>query len=430
MSCVSLGYGTGSMAAELPSEWCTETLVPVDLPGRPPGDMVTSLANPVSSVPLQELARGARSVAILVSGRDRVTRADVYLPAIFQCLDAAGVPAEGRRIVMATGTHIPFGANDFETVFGKDVDRNVEVVSHDCHSPDLVKIGETSLGNTIRVNRSALDADLRILTGRITHHYFAGFTAGRKSVLPGVCGYDTILRNHRLVLSGEGPSAVPTTVANGILEGNPVDEEMMEAAAFFQPSFVVNTVLNRRHEIAGIYAGNWVEAHAQGCEAVAAAFEVAIESPVPLAIGSCGGHPYDCSFIQAIKTLMNTHQCVADGGTYVLLAECPEGIRKGFLAWPCNVALPELAEIVRRDYNLTGHNLYLLRQILQRIRVVLVSQCPMEAVRHLGFEPAQRLDVALKRVFSDSDTRSTGATRCYVIPHGNVTVVKLARSRL
>ena len=325
--------------------------------------------------------QGARSAVILVSGKDRVARADAYMPPLVETLTASGVPTSSITVMMATGTHVRFTEADLVTIFGPDYDRDLQYVAHDCQDEAaLITLGETSYGHPVRVNRQAYEADVKVLTGRLTHHYFAGFTAGRKSVLPGVSAYDAILGNHKMVMSGTGEDAVPPEVRNGNLKGNPIHLEMMEAAALFDPTFVVNTVLNVDHELTYVAAGDWRTAHAEGCAVVAEHFEQHVAEPAELVIGSCGGDPYDCSFIQALKTLMNTHHAVADGGTYLLLGECPEGIKKGFLDWPSDLSLPDLAEAVRADYNLSGHNTYLLRRLLSRIDVVFVSACPPEDV--------------------------------------------------
>jgi nickel-dependent lactate racemase len=220
-------------------------------------------------------------------------------------------------------------------------------------------------------------------------------------------------------VSGTDGQVVPEEVRNGNLAGNPVHLEMVEAAALFQPSFVVNTVLNTDHDLTHVCAGGWHAAHVEGCRVVAGLFERQTGRQADLAVGSCGGDPYDCSFIQALKTLMNTHRCVADGGTYLLLAACPEGIKKGFLDWPPELSLPALAGAVRAHYNLSGHNTYLLREILGRIRVVLVSTCAREAVARMGFvaasTPEEGLRLALEGAPEQPDT--------YVIPYGNITVV-------
>lgn len=419
---IPLGYGTAQVLLDPAPLRVREVVWPRRAEAPKPARALVeeALARPIGAPPFAELVDGARSAVILVSGKDRVARADAYMPPLVETLAAAGVPTAAITVMMATGTHIRFTEADLAVIFGLDYDPDLRYVAHDCRDEaNLITLGETSYGHPVRVNRHAYEADVRIMTGRLTHHYFAGFTAGRKSVLPGVSAYESILANHRMVIEGAGEHVVPPAVRNGNLRGNPIHLEMMEAAEHFAPSFVVNTVLNVDHDLTHVFAGDWRAAHAAGCAVVAEHFERQVGEPADLVVGSCGGDPYDCSFIQALKTLMNTHRAVKDGGTYLLLGACPEGIKKGFLDWPRDLALPELAARVRADYNLSGHNTYLLRDLLSRIRVVLVSTCAPEDVAYMGFipaaSPAEGLRLALEGAPAQPDT--------LVVPYGNITVV-------
>jgi nickel-dependent lactate racemase len=358
---------------------------------------------------------------ILVSGADRVTRADLFVPPVLAALRCGGLPPDRARILVATGTHVPFSGADLERVTGYAAPCPVAVEGHDGKdSAGLIEIGRTSSGNVIRVNRRAYETDLKILTGRITYHYFAGFTGGRKAVLPGASAFETITFNHKMVMSGSGARPVHPGARNGNLDDNPIHLDMVEATQLFRPSFLVNTVLDCEHNPIGVFAGDPFVAHRAGCRLVEKLFSVRVPEPVDLAVASCGGDPYDVSFIQAIKTLFNCHTVVKDGGVFLLLAACPQGIKDGFLRWAEYERLPDLAAAVRANYNLTGHNYYLLREILQRIRVVLVSRCPPEYVARLGLIPAaspaegwQKARAALGR---------SHPTAC-AIPFGNVTVL-------
>ena len=405
---------------------CKGVLEPAAFPlGGSAADIAESaLAAPLDCPALPSLVRPGQSVAILVSGKDRVTRADVFLPIVLRQLREAGVPASAVTVYMATGTHVPFSAADRDVVVGPDLPPEVRVVPHDCRAAErLVRLGSSRFGNDIWVSREAYEADIKILTGRITHHYFAGFTAGRKSVLPGVAGFDTIKRNHRMVLSGNGDDPCHPAVRSGRLDGNPIHEEMLEAAALFRPTFLVNTVLNTEHQLTHVFCGDPVAAHEAGCRVVRDRFTVTVPARVPAAIASCGGHPYDCSFMQALKAIFHAAPCVADGGGLLLLARCPEGILPGFLRWDPALTLPALARRVLDHYDLTGHNTYLLRRTLARIRVVLVSDCPPAQVAQLGLIPAATLAEgwsALGRAIGDP------APDHFLVPYGNITSLEAA----
>src|SRR5262249_39596060 len=154
-----------------------------------------------------------------------------------------------------------------------------------------------------------------------------------------------------------------------------------------------------------VFGGDPVLAHESGCRVVAGEFAVGVRRPAPAAIASCGGAPYDCSFTQTLKTIFHAAPCIADGGALVVLARCPEGIAPGFLRWDRDLSLPELAKTVLARYDLSGHNTYLLRQTLQRIRVALVSALPREQVEGLGLTAAATLEeawAAARRMIGDA----------------------------
>jgi nickel-dependent lactate racemase len=420
-----LGYGVRGMTVDLGKADVLGVLSPTsDRDGQGPADQLVerALVDPIGSPPLSELAAGAKTAAVLVSGKDRVTGAEAFMGPLVDTLVSAGIPPRGITVFMATGTHIAFRPEDRARVLGTDLDPEVRVVGHDCIDPQShVDLGPTSQGNRAVVNRAAFESDVKVLTGRITHHYFAGFTAGRKAVLPGVSALPTIEFNHRLVLSGSNGHPRHPLARNGILAGNPVHEDMAEAAKLFEPTFTFNTVVDTAGRITHAFGGETFAAHAAGCKVVANLFEVQIDRPAQLVVASPGGDPYDCSFVQALKTLMNTNEAVADGGVFLLLAECPEGIKPEFLQWQDGVPYQDLAPTVRAHYNLTGHNTVLLREILERIRVVLVSACPPDQVRHLGLIPAATWQEGLQ--LAAQSLGSTGPPT-YVVPFGNVTVVK------
>jgi nickel-dependent lactate racemase len=421
---VQLGYARSSTTIPLEDVEFLATLAPRPFERTATGEEAVdqALQRPLGTPPLEDLARGARTAAILVSGKDRVTRADLFMPPLLRTLARAGISSADIRIVVATGTHVPYCEADLIRIAGGNLDPRIEVIGHDCMlSERLVSIGRSSFGSDISVFVPAYEADLRILTGRITHHYFAGFTAGRKAVLPGVCGFETIVRNHALVMSGNGARAVPRAVGNGKLDGNPVHLEMLEAARMFGPAFVLNTVLDARHGLGGVFAGELEQAHLAGCRLVDAHCRVDVDEPAPIVFASCGGEPYDISFMQALKTIFNCHEAVTDGGVLVVFAECPQGIRDGFLGWTGYATRADLAAAVRARYDLTGHNSYLLREVTDRIRVVLVSSCPRGDIERLRLVPAADVMEARRRALA---LIGMARPRAYAVPYGNTTVVE------
>ncbi|HEX9900776.1 MAG TPA: lactate racemase domain-containing protein, partial [Candidatus Methylomirabilis sp.] len=278
----------------------------------------------------------------------------------------------------------------------------------------------------VRVDRHVLEADLRILTGRITHHYFAGFSGGRKSILPGISARATILANHRRVLDPDSPGQVHSQVFGGNLVGNPVHEDMVQAARMVGPVWILNTLLDRRHRITHAFAGELEEAHLAGCREAERLFFFPDPEPVPVVVASAGGFPFDLNLIQGLKALFNHREAVAPGGVFILVAESAGGFLTGMKQWLCWTDKATLGPAMAASYNLAAHNCLMLRQILEAVTVILVSALPGEEVEALGLLPASSLSEALAMARGKLGRRS----ELRVIHDGNVTQSGRRRGRI
>ncbi|UCD78311.1 MAG: nickel-dependent lactate racemase [Desulfobacterales bacterium] len=375
-----------------------------------------ALSRPMETPPLRRLAEGRRSAVILVSGKTRVTGSQYFLPHVMAELEAGGLSADQVTVVFATGTHESMTPQDISRVIGGALSVRVRVYGHDCHDRNrLVDIGTTGFDNRIQAARAVMEADLKILTGRITHHYFAGFTGGSKSILPGVCGFESIRHNHRMVMSSAGGTDPRATYGN--LDDNPVHRDMVEAAELAQPDFIFNTILDHQHRFQHCVAGHHIAAHRAGCRLADAVHRRHIGRPAPLVVASCGGYPYDINFMQTIKTVFNCEKALAPGGTLILVAECPKGVKQGFWRWFAYPDFAGLDRAVLADYDLTGHNTYLVRRFLRQQRVIMVTSLPPDQVRQLGMTPARDLADALKI----ADVKA--GSLMYVVPDGGTTLL-------
>jgi nickel-dependent lactate racemase len=267
----------------------------------------------------------------------------------------------------------------------------------------------------VLVNRRVLESDVRIYTGRIVPHYFAGFSGGRKALIPGVAGFRTIKANHRLTLGverGLHPNARPC-----VLDGNPVHLDMLEGARLAGPAFCLNTLLDARHRLVGAVAGASEAAHEEGCRRAGRMFRARLEAPVDAVITSAGGSPYDCNFMQSLKAVMNVREAVRPGGAILWVAECPFGIDPDFLRWAAVESDEALESAVRERYNLKGHNTLMLRETSRRASVALCSALPDESVRAMGFHPVASLDEGVRGL----EERLGRGFTYRVAPHANVT---------
>lgn len=410
---IALRAGRVTVDAIPPAGWQIEAVEP----GGPAGAAldVGAVARTLRAGGLDRAARGARRVSILIPDATRVARSDVYVPAVLEVLGRAGVERSGARVVLATGTHAAVGLEDRAALLGP-AGEDLEVTQHDCRdAAGLSAIGRTASGNEVALSRAALDADLVVLTGRVTNHYFAGFSGGPKALLPGVAAFETVLRNHRKVLDAAGRP--DPRAANGRIDENPVHREMREVAALVRvPLFLANSVV-AVGEIVDFFAGPLEETHRRACSRADGLCRAPLGGTFDVVVASCGGHPGDGSLMQAIKTPIGWGPAVRDGGALVWVAGCGREGLDAFRRW---LALPDAAAISAaavRDYDLRAHNAVLLRRVAERCRLILVSPLAETDAGALGLEWAPDLGQAIAAVAEAVDP----SARCLVVDQGNAT---------
>ena len=410
-------YGSGHLSFALSRGRLVSRLEPLQArPEASPAELIArALREPIGSRSLREIAAGRRSAAILIPGKARVAGTEAYVAALVTELNAAGLRDEHIEVYLADGTHEQHLEEDILALLGNDLARRVRCLGHDCRKEEeLTQVGTTSFGTPVLYNRRVLAADVKILTGRIVPHYFAGFSGGRKALIPGVAGFRTILANHRLTL-GPGRGIHPGVAACS-LEGNPVHEDMLEGARLARPDFCLNTLFDAHDRMVDVVTGDFEAAHEEGCRRAGAFLRMVLPEPVDALITSAGGHPYDYNFMQSLKAVFNVQDVVRPGGAVLWLAECPSGINRGFLPWAEIESDAELEAAVRSRYALTGHNSLMLRELIRRADVALLSTLPPTVVSTLGLHPVSSLDEGLRWLLDRLPQDFTYA----VVPHANV----------
>lgn len=415
-----LSYGSERVACRPPGR--VRVLLPLaGPPARPEVETVRdALAGPVGTPPLRELARGRKNAIVLIACRTRRTGSQVFLPEILRELNEAGLRDEDVLVYTATGTHDNYREQDAPLLAGADCARRLRFAGHDCRD-DLVDVGVTSRGNRVRLARAYLEADLRIATGRVTYHYFAGFTGGRKAILPGVAGFETITANHRQASLLEGGVRLNPATQGGRLAGNPIHEDMLEAALLAPPDFTLNTVLDCEDRILHAFGGDMQEAHARATAIVGPGDAPTVEAPADWLLLSCGGAHLDVNAVQSIKAVLNSYQAVRPGGAIILSAECAEGIAP-WLREVCAVKdRDELHRRIAAGELRHPHNALWIQNVRERAHVVMVTKLSEDEVADLGFHKAESLDhaMALARDLAGEPETS------YVVPFGNTTVVRV-----
>ena len=309
-----------------------------------------AIRNPDYGPPVGDIAQGKKSAVILVSDKTRRTLAREIVPPLLDELSRGGVPSSGITVIIAVGAHPMLTEEEIEHILGSDVVGRVTVVNHD--SKDFSSLeyrGVSSRGTPIYINRAFLEAELKIITGSVDYHDFAGLSGGAKSIVPGVSGFSTISHNHLMVLNpsfGEGYNHLATA---GVMKGNPVHEDMEEIAELTGPDFIVNVVFNAEGRLSQIASGSdWKRACGAGCKTIERIFSVKARERADVVLVSAGRYPFDINFYQAMKSITNTMDIVKDNGVIVLVASCTEGLElEQFREW-LNIESPVNLERVEK----------------------------------------------------------------------------------
>lgn len=318
-----LAYGRQGLEIELPDDADVTVIEPRFVPGLPDeiAALQEALRAPIAAPPLREIAGPEDTVAVVFSDITRPTPNDRILPPLLAALAQAGVPETQITLVNALGTHRPQTEEELVEMLGEEVVRRYRIVQHDAwDDAALVEIARNRAGNPVRVNRAYVEASVRVLTGFIEPHFFAGFSGGPKAVLPGIADIGAILDNHSAPLIGHSHSTWAVTV------NNPLWEEILEAAQATAPDFILNVTLNAEHEITGVFAGDLVAAHRAGTDFVRETAMQPVPAPFDVVITSNSGYPLDLNLYQAVKGMSAAAQIVRPGGDIIVAAECWDGL--------------------------------------------------------------------------------------------------------
>jgi nickel-dependent lactate racemase len=307
-------------------------------------------------------------------------------------------------------------------ILGEDFPRDVRVVSHDARDEASLRyLGKTSSGTPVWVNRHALEADHVILTGAVVPHAFAGYGGGRKAVLPGMAGMKTILANHRRALSETPGGGIHPEARPGVLAGNPVHEDMLEAARMLGLRFIVNFVLSEEGDFLGVFAGDLEEAHAEGCDFVSRAFRVEIPARADIVLASRGGYPMDLTFYQAFQSNANARAALRDDGEgiIIMVGECSQGLGPyEFRRWFDMGGVEEMEKELRRAFTVAGFVVFRAALLARQARkVMLVSGLDPGVVRRIGIIPHRSIREALREAM---DTLPGG--KVLLMPHASQTI--------
>lgn len=419
---VHLAYGEKGLALHLPHRH-VDVVEPRFLPGLPDENaaVASALRNPMESAPLRELVRPTDRVVIVFSDITRPVPNRTIFPPLLA--ELSHVPDSQITLLNGLGLHRPNTPEEIDWMLGTAVARRYRVVNHDAlDEAGLAYLGESRFGGEIWLNRRYLEADVRIVTGFIEPHFFAGFSGGPKGVIPGVAGARTIAHNHNAAMIGH-PNA-----RWGITRGNPIHEEQRDGVALAEPHFLLNVATNREKRITAVFAGHYLRAHEAGCAFVRNAAMQAVGHRYPIVVTTNSGYPLDLNLYQAVKGMAAAEEIVAPGGAIVMAAECREGVGHGDFAQILELrdspaAILDLIE--QPDFHrLDQWQVQILARILTRCRVFLYSdRLSSEEIRRAHLEPAASVEAAVAQLL---DEYGADAPVC-VLPQGPLTIPYLTR---
>ncbi|MCI8422206.1 MAG: nickel-dependent lactate racemase [Lawsonibacter sp.] len=400
---VKMNYGGTELSFDLPQGVVKEHLLPRPLEGacQPVEHIIEdALQNPIGAPLIEEVVRPGDTVCIIISDITRSWQpTSQYLPLLIAKLNRIGIPDCDIKLLSANGTHRRQTPEEHLTLIGEELFHRFQIIDHQCDETEsLSYLGKTSRGTPVWLNSVALNADKLILTGGITCHSMAGFGGGRKSVVPGIAGRETINTNHCNVLNPGFGNGVHPSIRCGCMDmTNPMHTDLMEAAAFAKPDYLLNIVVGEEHTIVKAFAGDWIQAHQAGADYVDQADSVPVKGRCQYVIASTGGAPKDINLYQASKTLANAVQMTAPGGTILLLAQCPEG----FGDEDCRRQIVEFTNMedreraLRNHFTIGGFMGYLFANAAEQFRFILVSQIPKELFQNTKILPASSIEEAL-----------------------------------
>jgi len=419
---VWLPYGKTEVPVRVPDENLLRVIKPREVPGvdDPALEIKSALEKPFGTARLSEMAEAGDKAAIVVDDVTRPAPTRLMLPLVLDELCEAGVADGDITIIFGCGTHRSLSEDEMAALIDDEVLKRVKAVCHDSRADNLVSFGSTTRGTEVLVNRTFAEAELKILTGDIGLHYYAGYGGGRKSVLPAVAGWNAVRRNHSLLLD---PKA-----RTGNLEGNPVHEDMNEAARMVGVDFTLNVVLNSRREVVGAFAGDFEEVLERGVLLVDEMCKVPIQTQADIVIVSSGGFPHDINLYQAYKAVDHVKDAIKDGGIMILVAECPEGYgNQTFYDWMVEYrSIEKIERQIRRNFIIGGHKAYYLTKQLSRVSIMLVSVMPDSYVTStFRLKTAKTVNEALNTALRSAGKKS----KIYVIPDGAATLTVLEEGR-
>ncbi len=321
MKTVSLPFGRERLDIQVPDD-ATILEPPPTVPLTDPGAAVLqSLLRPIAGPPLPDRVRAGQTVAVVISDLTRPVPNQVILPPVFAQLRAAGIRDQDVTVVNGTGLHRANSEAELQEMLGSEIRARYRIVQHDAREREtLVEVGRSPRGVPVELCRAYVEADVRVVTGFVEPHLFAGYSGGAKGVMPAVAGAEIIASNHGAANLSHPRARWCTT------SGNPVFEEMQALVGLCPPHFLLNITLDHARRVTGVFAGDLAPAHEAAMEQAARQYQAPITAPFDVVVVTNMGYPADTTLYQSVKGISVAAEAVRDGGAILLIAGCEEGL--------------------------------------------------------------------------------------------------------
>ena len=414
MEKIFLPYGKEKIPISLPQKNLLKICLLKDKPGVEDNikEIKEAIKNPIGSKTISQIAQGKHNAVVICTDTTRPTPDKLLIPPILDELNKGGISDKNIKVIIARGQHRKMTEEEVKEKVGEKVLKRVKVVQHD---PDnnLFYLGKSKRGNELWVNEDVVECEVKISTGNIVPHRYAGYGGGAKSILPGISSREAIGYNHLYVETGEA--------ALGKTEGNPVREEMEEAAKMIGLDFIVNTVMNDKNEIVKVVAGNPVKTHRTGVEICKEIYGVKIPEKADIVIAS--SFPMDITFYQASKTLEAVGHIIKDNSTIIMVSPCYEGIGSKDFLYFLEEKIPQ--DIIKKIKSHKEKNIvagvisYLIAKCKEKAKIYLISEGIQDKdIMEMGMLPAK----SAQSVINDVLKKYGDEAKVLVLPTASITL--------
>jgi nickel-dependent lactate racemase len=399
MPLISFPYGKDFLQYDIPDDRFAGKLVSGihHYKAEKTGEDLTAcaLANPEGTPSLKTLAKGKKKIVLIASDHTRPVPSKIIVPLMLMEI-RKGNPDADITILIATGCHRETSRAELAGKFGMDILRREKIAIHNCDAPDMVNLGKLPSGGDLAINRLAAEADLLVAEGFIEPHFFAGFSGGRKSVLPGIASRKTVVYNHNAEF------IVHPAARTGVLEGNPIHEDMLYAARKARLAFICNVVINAEKEIIYAVAGDCELAHKKGREFLSSRCRVP-GLTADIVIAANGGYPLDQNIYQAVKGMTAAEAVVREGGVIIMIAKSNDGhggdeFLKTFAEEKdLDRILDTFMKTPRESTRIDQWQSQIFARVLKKAKVIYISEAPDSVVQELHMIPSHSIGGAVKK---------------------------------